>query len=64
MPSVSAAAWAAARLRDAIAATSSAALLRIPGMTFWVPILAVDRMPQRTGFVVTSCSFSAFDAAC
>jgi hypothetical protein len=37
------------RSRDAIAATSSSGLLRMPGTTRCVPISAVERMPQRTG---------------
>ena len=48
MPSSLAASWALASSREAIATTSECADFRMPGMTFSVPIFAVEMMPQRT----------------
>src|SRR5262245_52713917 len=49
MPSFLAAALAVFRSRDAIATTSRSLLLSMPGMTFSVPILAVEMIPHFTG---------------
>src|SRR5882672_7815604 len=48
MPSARAASSALPRSREAIAVTSLHAPFCIPGMTFFTPILAVLRIPQRT----------------
>ena len=49
MPSFRAAFFAVGSEREAIARTSISLLFSMPGMTFSVPILAVEIMPQRTG---------------
>jgi hypothetical protein len=52
MPSLFAADLARARSRDAIASTVPRFERCIPGMTFAVPMSAVEMMPQRIFFVM------------
>ena len=56
MPSLSAAARALPGSREAIATTSECADFWMPGVTLAMPILAVDRMPQRTFLPLISVS--------
>src|SRR5689334_19880155 len=55
MPSFFAAASAVFLSRDAIATTSRSLLFIMPGMTFAIPIFAVEMIPHLTGFFM-SCS--------
>src|SRR5262245_30836477 len=48
MPSEAAAEAAFAASREPIATTSASAAVRMPGITFFTPMSAVDRIPQRT----------------
>src|SRR5262245_40520050 len=54
MPSSAAAAFALSSEREAIAVTSEWGERMMPGVTLRMPILAVDRIPQRTLSVIVS----------
>ena len=56
MPSSDAAAWARPRSREAIATTSHRAAAAVAGMTFPIPILAVERTPHRSTSTLTPTS--------